>query len=795
MPAHAASRLDAYYFWGALPSPDRLRRQLTAFRDQGFSRIYIQARLSMPRAVYLSPEYLKTYAQAVEIISDLGLKAGLYDDYAWTSGQAGGRTVEGAEHLRERHVFWTRGAAPELTIRQIRATLGASLGPAVRDWTHEGGTVDCDAWQPVGAVLEHADGRTEDVSAHVTAQGDTGRFRLSRPLPEGARWTVFAAARLRNSRIINYLMPEAGARFVEIGLHPYAEALGDHLGRTVDCLFYDQPAPSLLDWQGRFGNLRNSLPWSDALAEKLSTHGPLAPQLWALLDDGAPGNGLIRARVYRTVTSMMQQAFFAPLRAFCEAHGLTLTGHEILPHVASMALNGGFSAIDPRVAMAADFFGTDLWRDQTSVDANNLGAQLAPLLGDSIARASGRRGAWTELYLTSQRSEHRAIGQWEITPQALRAQLIRLHMLGASRVILHALFAEAGDARPEPLANMRFDFAPGYNLQPWWPVMGAIGAEAARLADFIEGASPPEQVALLYPYETALRKGPRHDHARRFGSWCEWLLAQGHRPLIVDEHGLAQVQGGRLYGARLAALALPGPVTLRDPVRHGLATYTSPPAEPLLTASPIVAAQPGLRALVAGVDAAGQWRIVLFNEGAAPLTAQIAFAGAARELALEAQELRCLTLPADGGARIPAPSAASSVAQVLDDGWTLKIDGRTQPVRVTSGWQAQGHPAYSGTGHYECHFVIKAAEHLALLLPGLACAARVTLDGRDMGTCCHAPFRVSLGLLAPGPHLLRIAVFNTMANAFYADTPFAGPGWPDVSGLTQPPVLIHEGAS
>ncbi|HBM61954.1 MAG TPA: carbohydrate-binding protein [Citreicella sp.] len=809
----SSTRLDAYWFWDHLPHEAELRRQLMQFHAQGFGRIFIQARLSMPRALYLSPAYLATYARAVAIMAELGLTAGIYDDYAWTSGQAGGRSVAGADALREEHLFWAESPGPEAQISGITATLAAALGPAVRHWIHDGGTPGFGAWAVVAAVIWPVSGPPVDVTEAVrlTGTGPAGAsFRLTCPLPEGARWTVFARARATRSRLINYLMPEAGARFVEQGLEPYADALGPHLGRTVDCLFFDQPAPGLYDWAERQGNLRNSLPWSDGLARALRRSGSLAPQLAALLRDTGPDTGPIRATVYRTLTQMMTQAFLGPLRAFCDRTGLRLTGHEILPHVASFDLNGGFSAIDPRVALAADFFGIDRWRDETAVDANNLGAQLAPLLGDSVAQAAGRRGAWCELYLTSERSEARAAGQWDLTPEALRGQLIRLHLLGASRIILHALYAGPGDSRASVLDNLRFDFPPGYNLQPWWPVLGAIAEEMAQLAAFVEAATPPARVLLLYPYETALREGPRHGHATAFGAWCRAILSLGHRPLICDEAGLAAlVSPGAAVG-----VALPGPVRLAEPQTAtrlrdtGLPVWTAPPADLaqiLAAAAPVVPEVPGLRALVAGRDAAGDWRVVLVNESAAPLVAEIlsrtglacgTMDSAARRIAvpLDPQELRCLTLtpePArqDSARLAPTRRAPGPVLQRLEDGWTLHLGNDARPVRVDRGWQAQGAAEVSGIGRYERTLDLAEAADLVLDLPGVACTARVWLDGRDLGQRFAAPFRFNLGRVAAGAHLLRIDVANTMANAFYAGTPFAGSGGPDASGLTQVPLL------
>lgn len=810
-------RPAAYWFWSKLPDEPEIRRQLADFHAAGFSRIYIQARPSMPRQLYLSGDFLSRYRLAAGVMGEIGLKAGLYDDYAWTSGQAGGRVVAGAEHLRERHIFWAESAGPEAQISGIGATLGASLGPAVRDWLHEGGLVRCDGWALVAAVIVHGDGRVSDVTPHarLTRTGETGtRARLDCDLPEGARWTFFATARIASSRVINYLLPEAGQRFVDVGLEPYAKALGPLMPGVVDQLFFDQPAPVLYRWNEISGKVLNSFLWSDALDAAIRARGAAGPQLAALLEGSGGEVAETRSFVWRLYARMIGEAFFAPVRAFCDRNGLRLTGHEILPHIASFALNGGFSAIDPRVALAADFFGTDLWRDETAVDVNNLAPQLAPMLGAAIARASGRKGCLTELYLTANRTEIRAAGQWEITPAALRAQMIRLHLLGTSQVILHALYADAGDATPEPLANIRFDFSPGYNLQPWWGVMRALNDEITALAGFVSGAHPERQIAVLYPYETALTEGPRHAHAALFGAWCEALWHLGHAPLILDEAGLARIsnsgEGAALYGSRLVALVLPAVTRLRD--RAGIAVDGLPvwQGAPDLAAlrgvfafAPQVTPLAGLCTQIPGRDSDGWWRLVLFNESDAPLSPSITLGDAFR---CESEEgvLSSLTLPIGPHGLLclrlrEAPdlpgtprciAALEFVTKPLGEGWTLTTDGAPRPASVSTGWQAQGDADFSGIGVYETQFTLAHPAAPLLALPGLACAARVLLDGRDMGQVWHPPFRLALGPLAAGRHQLRLEIANTAANSFYAGTPWQGSLWPDPSGLTAPPVLL-----
>jgi hypothetical protein len=197
---------------------------------------------------------------------------------------------------------------------------------------------------------------------------------------------------------------------------------------------------------------------------------------------------------------------------------------------------------------------------------------------------------------------------------------------------------------------------------------------------------------------------------------------------------------------------------------------------------------------------------VLFNEGETPLEAELSLgtglvceAGPPEpahrlSLALDPQELRLLRLREAEAvtdlAHLPKPALVPVME--LRDGWTLATSGAARDISVTDGWQAQDDASYSGIGRYGCTFNLTKPMALTLELPGLACAAHVRLDGAEQGAVHHAPFRLPLGTVAAGQHLLEIEVMNTGANRFYAGTPFAGALWPDASGLTRPPRLLRK---
>jgi hypothetical protein len=85
---------SAYWFWHNIPSRNEILRQVAEMSHAGFHAFFIQPRLSFPREKYLSDEYLAAYREAVIAAKETGLDVGIYDDFNWISGHAGGKTVQ-----------------------------------------------------------------------------------------------------------------------------------------------------------------------------------------------------------------------------------------------------------------------------------------------------------------------------------------------------------------------------------------------------------------------------------------------------------------------------------------------------------------------------------------------------------------------------------------------------------------------------------------------------------------------------------------------------------------------------
>ncbi|MDQ0391132.1 carbohydrate-binding protein [Labrys monachus] len=570
---------STYWFWHNIPSRAVIAAQLGAMLDAGFRTVLIQARLAFPRELYLGEDHLDAYRFAVGEAKRLGIEVGIYDDYSWMSGHAGGRTVAGHDALRERHLFWTEvtGADGRASVGGIVSFFMEGLGRAGMAWCYEEGRVAWDEWRIVSAVAYPPDiadpAVVREVTARFLATGDEGCEILADMAEVPPDWhvAVFVSARCRTSRLVNYLLPETARRFIEVGYEPYRAAIGDFFGDPVKYMFFDHPYCGFYRWKQHAGDLGNSLLHADRLVAAAAGLGvPYGVVLLSLIRPIGPATTGLRAAYFALYNGMLHQTFLGALSAWTRQHGLGLAGHELLAHVGGWGLADGFPSLDSRTTLGVDYFGVEAFRTHTTVDASNYGPQISARMGDSVARASGRSRCIVEQYSAARDPRVPfAAGLWGLTLEEIRAQALRHHLFGARQFLFHAFYQTSGsDGDSEPFSNPRFDFPPGINFEPWFPLFADFAAESARLSAFMEDAAPLRTVALVYPLSTIWAEGGGHPCNTLFGAWARFLSEEGIGFDVVDDRALAggviEEGGLRLRSGAYRHIILPGAAVLPD---------------------------------------------------------------------------------------------------------------------------------------------------------------------------------------------------------------------------------------
>lgn len=583
----------AYWFWHRLPSADEITSQIGEMLDGGYRSFQIQARLAYPIGEYLDAGYLAACRLAVQEAARRGMTVGIYDEYNWQSGQAGGRTVHGHDELRERHIFWVTAridrAGPDGTIARCAidqiSSSAADLGPAGLAWQYDEARVAWGDWEVVAAlayqegVLTGLDQISDVTGAARIASGDQDgcaiEIAAGRELADldDGLVTVFVSARCTTSRVPNYLLPETARQFVRAGYEPFRQSFGEHFGTTVRYIFFDQPHATFYQWPQRHGNLRTSLPFAPPLIAAVQDGAGqrFGHSLLALLIDVGPQTRALRCAFYQAFTGLACESYLGTIAAWCQRHGLALSGHEVLGHVGSWHPGRAFDSWDLRVNFGLDYFGLDSYRDITGVDAQDCVPQLSTKMGDSVARSNGRSGCIVEQYMgRSPDAGDLYAGYWGLTLEELRAQAVRLTLAGARQFLFHGFYQTDGrDGDYSLFTNPRFDFPPGINFEPWWPFHRRFADEIARLSEFLDAAEPACDVAVLYPLRTIWAEGPGHSYGDHLEFWTSFLTEEGFGFHLIDERDLvrAEMRDGRLClpGRAYRGLVLPSVTTFGTP--------------------------------------------------------------------------------------------------------------------------------------------------------------------------------------------------------------------------------------
>jgi hypothetical protein len=448
-------------------------------------------------------------------------------------------------------------------------------------WHYEGGEVCWDDWALV-AVLGTPEAGVSTVNQLVDL---TSEARVLETRADGCRVevrlvdtsavplvTFFVAARCATSRIPNYLLEQSARRFVDVGCEPLFRAFGKHFGTTVKYIFFDQPHANFYDWPQRFGNLRSSLPYAEELQSfvEARTGASIGQLLMALLEDIGERTPALRAGFYAAYTELACRAYLGTMADWAKRRHIALSGHEVLGHVGSWHPSAAFGNWDLRVNFGLDYFGVDSYRGITGVDAQDCVPQLSTKLGDSVARSHGRSRCIVEQYLAGRTAGSGAYtGHWGLTLEELRAQALRLEILGARQFLYHGFYQTDGnDSDFTRLANPRFDFPPGINFEPWWPYYLSFAEEAGRLSVFLDGADPACEIALFYPLRTAWFEGSDHSYGDHLAFWASYLAERGFGYHLIDERDLkmANVRAGALQlgDRRYECLVLPSVTTLES---------------------------------------------------------------------------------------------------------------------------------------------------------------------------------------------------------------------------------------
>lgn len=275
-----------FWFWNDTLEEAEIVRQIEDFENHGVFGFIIHPRIGLPQDVeWMSAPLLDLYAVAIAEAARRGMKVLLYDEGMYPSGSAAGQVV---------------AADPAFACRCLaRIELPTGREPELKAGENLVGIQTCRNGTRIAVVDRRAD-------SYIRGLHYRG---------EGPEEETYAAGDILN--------PAAVAMFLRLVYDRFAARFAEHFGKTVFAIFTDEP--------GLLGKCREPdvRPGTTGILEHVNRilGYDFTPHLPALWYDDEPEAEFHREAYHRAVRLRLEETYYAQLSAWCELHGLPLTGH------------------------------------------------------------------------------------------------------------------------------------------------------------------------------------------------------------------------------------------------------------------------------------------------------------------------------------------------------------------------------------------------------------------------------------------------------------------------------------
>ncbi len=354
------------WVWNDICTQDIIDAQLVEMQNLGIRAFYILPEPknfrpdSMPTNLtpdYLSSDYFKLCAYAIEKGKTLGMNCWIYDEGGWPSGSACGKVLKDhPEYARQTLEFYERSFS-------------------------------------AGDLYEKS---TPDVIA--TFLNDKEIIKEGYLFSDDTVVTEYVAEKVicGNADYPDLLNKCATDYFIKITHEEYAHALKKALGKNVTAVFTDEPkAPA-----GAF-NKELAEKYESIYGESIIPHLPLIAERIATTEE----NIHILYRWYDLCSRMFCENFLLPCKEWANEHGIAFTGHMDVDHAPLGCINGGGNFNLMRALRCFDIPGVDIiWRqlypENQIANKNDMNGYngFFPRYASSAAAQNGTKFAMSEIF-------------------------------------------------------------------------------------------------------------------------------------------------------------------------------------------------------------------------------------------------------------------------------------------------------------------------------------------------------------------------------------------------------------
>lgn len=428
-----------------------VEHSLHEMRDKGITEFFLFPIYGM-EIPYMSAAYWDLVQRMLKFCRANGMKCWIYDEYNWPSGICAGEVVRDHPEYREKHLY-------------VRLTTG------------EGKTA-----LPPGA---EAAGESEGVTWAVVPHN---RATL---ITRGSDWCNGALGYL------DVLSMDGTQQFIASTHDRYHSRFSAAFPEVLPGFFTDEPGMYAGFWSA--DKTWFQLPYTEGLFEDFQArYGyDLRERLGDMLADSATARRT-RCHFWRWVAERFGEAYSGQIRAWCDAHGVSLTGHGLGEE--SLSYHVSFSAdlwealrhlSIPGIDMLANADGFNFpYRVAFYSRGERRGFHLTCKLVHSIVRHSGGREMMSEAY---------GVCDWGMNLFRQKCGFNYQVALGVTLFNDNSLITSVADFRKWSIAGKHF-------TQPWWEHYRRYADYNARLAAVHAEGEPVASIAIVYPRSTIWAK-------------------------------------------------------------------------------------------------------------------------------------------------------------------------------------------------------------------------------------------------------------------------------------------------
>lgn len=471
-----AYRSAPFWSWNGEMKPELVAQQVRSMHEAGMGGFYMHSRSGL-KTRYMGEAWMACVKACVDEAKRLGMKANLYDEDKYCSGNAAGWIAK--EDIT---------CAAKFLILRKRCALGEN------------------ETRLAAFDITFADGDLVDYT-----RKDDGDYVFDVIYESVNPWYNYAPG-------TDVCYEKVAERLIHYCYEPYYRECGEDFGDTIPYMFSDEVKVNWLEnvgewppeviaatywsqnWRERFEAM-----WGYDLVSRL-------PELFYRY----PGEEFSKVSMdyMQTMNVTLEENFFAPLGEWCEAHHIQLTGHLMLSGFRSVFLCG----MPMQQLRHFGMPGVDTLTD--AVHKVSAIRQVA-----SVANQFGRDRVISEIYGCTgwdwPLAKHKFHGDWE-------------YALGVNYRCPHLThYTLAGLGKKDYPASIS-------HHSPWWKYYPAIEDYFARLSYALSEGHAANDVLVLCPQESLmgyfdglhrLDKGPVYEKAFQISDRWEAIVRQ-----LTDHH-------------------------------------------------------------------------------------------------------------------------------------------------------------------------------------------------------------------------------------------------------------------